>query len=111
MKTPVKIPIKNTSLFDPVLKETLLSASEEPLGLLESETVCSLRLDFDEMQIYDKRRVEHLQVPEEALPRYLRGQLLRGIEKYEEAVDFIEQCYKCVFSCHIKSERYHTKKR
>lgn len=49
MKTPVKIPIKNTSLFDTVLKETLLSASEEPLDSLESETVCSLRLAFDEM--------------------------------------------------------------
>ena len=88
MKTPVKISIKNTSLFDPDLKETLLSACEEPLGSLERETVYSLRLSFDERQIYDKLRVEHFQIPEEALPRYLRGQLLSGKEKVYQLLSY-----------------------
>lgn len=88
MKTPIKILVKNTSLFDPALKETLLGACKEQLGSLECETVYRLRLAFDEMQIYDKYRVEHFRLPEEALPRYLRGQLLSRKEKVYQLLSY-----------------------
>lgn len=88
METPMKILVKNTSLFDPVLKETLLGAGKDQLDTLERETVYRFRMAFDEMQIYDNLRVEHFRIPEEALPRYLRGQLLSGKEKVYELLSY-----------------------
>lgn len=88
METPMKISVKNTSLFDPALKETLLGACKNQLGSLERETVYRFRMAFDEMQIYDNLHVEHFQIPEEALPRYLRGRLLSGKEKVYELLSY-----------------------
>ena len=90
----MKIIIEDTNLVDKELDNKIREKLKDDIQNLDKSKTYSMDLEFCEDLIMCKFEIDSYEIPEEALPPYQRGKVLKGKEKMYELlsyrVDFVK---------------------
>lgn len=84
----MKILFENTDLFEADLRTKLRSAIEGQMVDLPKDKMYKIHLGFDEKLINDYTRIESFEIPENALPKYMRGVVLTNKDKLDALLSY-----------------------
>ncbi|EKQ52683.1 MULTISPECIES: hypothetical protein [unclassified Clostridium] len=84
----MEIIIENTSLFDEKLDNKIFHKLKDIVQELDKSKKYKMDLEFCENLIWYEFEIDSYEIPEEALPPYQRGKVLKGKEKMYALLDY-----------------------